>query len=173
MIPCRINWIIKQWFELSLCFCRVTSVRMCASLSSSHPSICADDEQGSISRETEIKYSQRRLFPCYFKEMIIWFILAALVWICAHFFLPSTWDREEPSALLLLLLLPANRIRLLLLSMTASSGSPEPLPPYLPPLPPVSVLTLKLLIVTPVIFTIYRGNQGCVQRATHFDYKWK
>lgn len=97
VISCRTNWIIKQWFELSLCFCRVTSVRMCASLSS-HPSICADDEQGSICRETEIKYSQLRLYPCYFKEMVIWFILAALDWIWSHFFLPSTWDRRAQCA---------------------------------------------------------------------------
>lgn len=50
----------------------------------------------------------------------------------SFFFLPNAWDGEELGALLLLL--PADRI-LLLLSLTASSGSREPL---LPPLPPSS-----------------------------------
>lgn len=107
------------------------------------------------------------------------FILAAHVWIRAHyyyyyfFFLPSTWDGEELGALLLLLLLPADRI-LLLLSLTASSGSPEPL---LPPLPPVSMLTeaqyyFNIYLPTPTVsclFYVTCFNNGVVSLSVYLN----
>ncbi len=52
----------RQTLEPFSVFYRFTSVCMCASLSSSHPSICADDEQGSIFRERVIKYSHLSFF---------------------------------------------------------------------------------------------------------------
>lgn len=110
-------------------FYRFTSVCMCASLSSSHPSICADDEQGSIFRKRVMKYipplpfyNQTRLFKR--KESYTEVYSSSTCLDPSTFpFLPNTWDGEELGALLQ----PADRILLFLLPLTASSGSPESL----------------------------------------------